>query len=94
MREALVRVNLILRGWVNYFRVGNSAEAFGKVKFHVEHKVRRFASRRSKRKGLGWNRWSRKVVYEAWGLFNEYRVVQAGFPKVGPARKGSITPMR
>ena len=78
MQEAVARVNLILRGWVNYFRVGNSSQAFSKVKYHAERKVRRFAAKKSKRTGFGWKRWSSAVVYEAWGLFRDYRLVYAG----------------
>ena len=38
VRAVVGQVNPILRGWVNYFRVGNSSRAFDKVKFHVERK--------------------------------------------------------
>ncbi len=31
MPVAIAQVNPILRGWVNYFRIGNSSQAFGKV---------------------------------------------------------------
>ena len=34
VREAVAQVNSVLRGWVNYFRVGNSSRAFDRVKFH------------------------------------------------------------
>jgi RNA-directed DNA polymerase len=74
---AVTKVNPILRGWVNYFQVGNSSQAFAKVQLHVERKVRRFAAKKSKRTGLGWKRWSRNVVYGAWGLFRDYRLVYA-----------------
>jgi hypothetical protein len=29
---AVAKANAIIRGWVNYFRVGNSSQAFGKVR--------------------------------------------------------------
>ena len=32
-------INPILRGWVNYFRVGNSSECFGYIKDNVEKKI-------------------------------------------------------
>jgi RNA-directed DNA polymerase len=52
-------INPILRGWVNYFRVGNSSKCFGYIKDWVEKKIRRHLMRARKRRGFGWNRWSR-----------------------------------
>ncbi|HKQ72053.1 MAG TPA: group II intron reverse transcriptase/maturase [Polyangiaceae bacterium] len=75
IKDAVERVNAIVRGWVNYFRVGNSSQAFAKVKLHTERKVRRFAARQRKRTGFGWKRWSSDIVYGSWGLFADYRLV-------------------
>ena len=75
MQAAVAQVNRVLRGWVNYFRVGNSGTAFGKIKYEVERKVRRLAAKKRKRKGFGWKWWSSAVVYGTWGLFRDYRVV-------------------
>jgi RNA-directed DNA polymerase len=77
MQAAVAQVNLILRGWVNYFRVGNSSQAFNKVKYNVERKVRRFAAKKSKRTGFGWKRWSSEIVYGSWGLYGDYRLLYA-----------------
>ena len=77
MQAAVAQVSLIVRGWVNYFRVGNSSQAFNKVKYHVERKVRRFAAKKSKRTGFGWKRWSSEIVYGSWGLFGDYRLLYA-----------------
>jgi RNA-directed DNA polymerase len=67
-------INPILRGWVNYFRVGNSSECFAFVKEWVEKKVRRHLMRARKRPGFGWKRWSRAWIHTTLGLFNDYRV--------------------
>ena len=67
-------INPILRGWVNYFRVGNSSECFGYVKDWVEKKIRRHLMHAKKRRGFGWNRWSRAWLYKTLGLFNDYGV--------------------
>jgi RNA-directed DNA polymerase len=67
-------INPILRGWVNYFRVGNSSECFGYIKDWVEKKIRRHLMHARKRRGFGWNRWSRAWFYNTLGLFNDYRV--------------------
>jgi RNA-directed DNA polymerase len=77
IQAAVAQVNPILRGWVNYFRVGNSRQAFNKVQYHVERKVRRFAAKQRKRSGFGWKRWSSDTVYGSWGLFRDYHLEYA-----------------
>jgi RNA-directed DNA polymerase len=67
-------INPILRGWVNYFRIGHSSKCFGYVKDWVEKKVRRHLMRAKKLRGFGWNRWSRAWFYETLGLYRDYRV--------------------
>jgi RNA-directed DNA polymerase len=67
-------INPILRGWVNYFRVGNAARCFSFVKTWVERRVRRHLMRARGRRGFGWKRWSRAWLYMMLGLFNDYRV--------------------
>jgi RNA-directed DNA polymerase len=67
-------INPILRGWVNYFRVGHSSKCFGYVKDWVAKKIRRHLMHARKRRGFGWNRWSRTWVYETLELFNDYGV--------------------
>ena len=67
-------INPILRGWVNYFRVGHSSKCFGYVKDWVAKKIRRHLMHARKRRGFGWKRWSRAWLYETLGLFNDYGV--------------------
>lgn len=67
-------INLVLNGWVNYFRTGNASETFRYVKGYTERRIRRLAMQKQKRHGFGWKRWSNQVVYGKWGLFNDYRV--------------------
>jgi RNA-directed DNA polymerase len=67
-------INPILRGWVQYFAIGDSSRCFGFVKDWVEKKVRRHLMRARGRRGFGWDRWSRQWLYERLGLFNGYRV--------------------
>src|SRR5499427_9301698 len=51
-------INPMLRGWVNYFAVGNSSECFTYIRDWVEKKVRRHLAHAQKRRGFGWERWS------------------------------------
>jgi RNA-directed DNA polymerase len=88
VQEVVAKVNSILRGWVNYFRIGNSSQAFSQVKFHVERKVRRFMTTRSKRTGFGWKRWSSDTVYGSWGLFRDYQLAYSS----AKARAGRTEP--
>jgi len=67
-------INPILRGWINYFRIGNSSECFAYVRDWVEKKIRRHLMCVRKRHGFGWNRWSRDWLYNNLGLYNDYRV--------------------
>jgi hypothetical protein len=87
VQDAVTRVNPIVRGWVNYFRVGNSSREFDVVRNAVELKVRRFAVKKLKRRGLGWTRWSSKTVYGSWSLFDDYQVRYRRRAKAPPTEK-------
>jgi len=78
-------VNATIRGWVNYFRIGNSNSTFNKVRNYLEMKVRKFAMRRKKLKGFGWKMWSREEIYGKWGLYNDYQIRYV-HPKANPSR--------
>src|ERR1700752_5188520 len=82
--QLIYLINPVLRGWVNYFAVGNSSECFSFIQDWVEKKVRRHMMRARKRKGFGWTRWSRQWLYETLRLFNGYRI-RRPLPKVAPA---------
>jgi len=80
-------INPILRGWVNYFAMGNASRCFSFVKEWVEKKVRRHLMRARNRQGFAWQRWSRHWLHDELGLFNQYRVRRLSLtPKALPAR--------
>jgi RNA-directed DNA polymerase len=80
-------INPILRGWVNYFAVGHASRCFGFVRDWVEKKIRRHLMRARGRQGFGWDRWSRRWLYDRLGLFNDYRVRRSSpSPKALPAQ--------
>src|ERR1700751_2104765 len=49
--KGIARINPSLRGWRNYFRIGQSARCFSKIRDWVEMKIRRHMMRARLRKG-------------------------------------------
>src|SRR5467141_1382450 len=86
VETVIAKINPVLRGWVNYFRVGHSSICFGVVKRWVEEKVRRHLMRARGRKGFGWTRWSSEWLYDRLGLFNDYRLRRWSVVKAAPAQ--------
>jgi RNA-directed DNA polymerase len=73
-KHIIVDINPRLRGWVNYFSVGDSSRCFSYIRYWVERKMRRHLARNSKRKGFGWKRWSTPWLHRQLGLFDGYRL--------------------
>lgn len=72
--EQVRRTNAILRGWVNYFRVGNSSKTFHNIRWYVEMKLRRVLQYKAHRYGCGWKRYNYDYLYRKLGLYADYRV--------------------
>jgi len=70
----IAAISPILRGWVNYFAMGHAGGCFSFIRNWVEQKIRRHLARARLRQGFGWKRWSRRWMYDALGLFDDYRV--------------------
>lgn len=70
------RINPIVRGWVNYFRIGNAGRVFDKIRQFVMCRVRRYICRQQKRRGYGWKRITSEFLYGKLRLFYDYRVVR------------------
>ena len=73
-KEQIERTNRLLRGWVNYFRVGNSSRVFHDIRWHVETRLRRVLQRKGGRMGQGWKRYDHAYLYDTLGLYSDYRV--------------------
>ena len=86
VKWVIEQINPILRGWTNYFRVGNSAKCFGGIRDWIEKKVRRHLMRSRQRKGFGWKRWSSEWIYRTLGLFDDYKIRYLHQTKVFPAQ--------
>src|SRR5215469_7163475 len=82
------RINPILRGWMNYFRIGHSGRCFSKIRDWVEKKIRRHLMRARLRKGQGWKRWSSEWIYRMLGLYNDYRLRRPTLTKAAPVPNG------
>jgi len=80
-------VNLILAGWINFFRIGHAGRHFNFIRDWVEKKVRHHLVRAGKRTGFGWKRWSTDELYRMLGLYSDYKIRYGRtVPKALPAR--------
>jgi RNA-directed DNA polymerase len=84
----IAMVNPILRGWVNYFRIGHSSRCFSLIRRWVEKKVRRHLMRARMSHGHGWKRWSSEWIYRVLGLYNDYRLERSALAKAAPIPEG------
>lgn len=75
-QDLVKQINAVLRGWVNYFRVGNSSGAFSEVRDYTEMKIRTLLTRRKRRqkRSIGWQRWSNEYLYGVLGLYWDWKV--------------------
>ena len=76
LKELIARLNTVLQGWVQYFRVGNASRAFSEIREYVEMKVRSLLTRRKRRRkrSVGWRRWSNEYLYDVLGLFWDWKL--------------------
>ena len=86
VRRVIAEINPILRGWVNYFRVGNARRCLAYVRQWVEKRVRRHLMRARGRPGFGWTRWSTAWLHSGLGLFGAYGVRYQAAPESAPSR--------
>ena len=87
--EVIEKINPILRGWMNYFRIGHSSRCFSKIRDWVEMKIRRHLMRSRLRKGKGWKRWSSEWIYRMLGLYNDYRLRRPALANAAPVPQGA-----
>ncbi len=78
-------INPILRGWVNYFRIGNSSRCFSYVRKWVEQKIRRHLMRSRGFDGFGWKRWSNTFLYGKLKLYKDYQIRYYSSAKATPS---------
>lgn len=69
IEQVVQEINTFLRGWVGYFRYGNSAHAFDKIRKYAELRVALFIAKRHKR-GTAWGFAQVYRSPDALGLIN------------------------
>jgi len=74
VQKVVDRLNPVLRGWMNYFRVGNSGRALAKVQQYAVTKLRRFIRRQSKKRGFGGKEIPSNFLYKKLGLYYDLKV--------------------
>jgi group II intron reverse transcriptase/maturase len=72
IHEQIANANPVLRGWVNYYRLGNPTRCFNKIRNFVNLRVRRTLQRRKGRAGYGFKRYDADFIYGKLGLFCDY----------------------
>ena len=79
-KEIIARINAIIVGWVNYFRVGNSSRAFSELRDYLEMKIRTLLTRRKRRnkRSVGWRRWSNEYLYDVLNLYWDWKTKPLG----------------
>ena len=76
IKQLVQKVNEILTGWANYFRVGNSSRAFSEVRDYTEMQLRTLLTRRKRRRkhSVGWRRWSNEYIYDVLKLYWDWKI--------------------
>ena len=67
--ELVNELNLVVKGWGNYFRLGSVSRAYRTVDGHLRNRLRRWLCHKHKVKGQGRNRFCDEYLYQELGLF-------------------------
>jgi RNA-directed DNA polymerase len=76
--HVVTEINLFLRGWAGYFRYGNSAKAFDKIRSFALHRLARFVAKRHKRS----YRWGLSLV--AFASPDQYGLIRLDGTVIAP----------
>ena len=72
--EMVGRLNHIIRGWGNYFRLGTVATAYSRVTAHACYRLRRWLVRKFGMRRSQWTRYSNRYLHETLGLLRLRRL--------------------
>jgi RNA-directed DNA polymerase len=65
----IARLNVTLRGWVNYFHYMHCTKTFVHLKNYTEERVRIYLSRKHRLRGRGYTKYPNTYLYEHLGLY-------------------------
>jgi RNA-directed DNA polymerase len=69
--DVIVRsLNWKLKGWTNYFCLGQVSPAYRALNYHVTRRLRRWLCKKHKVQGSGWSRYPDQYLYEQLGLMS------------------------
>jgi group II intron reverse transcriptase/maturase len=74
--QVVKEINPVMRGWINYFRIGNSSKTFHKVQQFMVKRVRRFIRRNQGKDGYGWKKYPNSFLYGNLGLIYDQQVTR------------------
>jgi RNA-directed DNA polymerase len=66
--ELVGDLNLVIKGWGNYFQLGSVSKAYRSVDSHARNRLRRWLCRKHKVKGQGRNRFDDEYLHAKLGL--------------------------
>jgi len=66
--EVIGELNLMLKGWANYFQLGSVSKAYESVDSHVRRRLRQWLGRKHKIKGRVENRFPDEYLYHKLGV--------------------------
>jgi RNA-directed DNA polymerase len=69
LREVIGELNPVLRGWGNYFAVGNSSRQLEQIDDFVRERLYLFLSKKHGKSGRGWDTRWRRIDFYAEGLY-------------------------
>ena len=66
--EVVERINRVITGWANYFRLGQVSPAYAAIDKHATRRLRQWLCRKHKVKGGGYVRFPDERLYDKYGL--------------------------
>ena len=67
-QDRVAKLNRIMTGWANYFRLGPVSKAYRAVDIHARHRLRQWLRHKHKTPGTGTTRFPDEYLYETLGL--------------------------